>query len=496
MRLAPALLLTAVFILGCSGSPSAPAMDRPDADLESDRAAAFDPIPCGSVTILSAGLNANRSQSKVIASAFISGGVATYSWNFGGGAIPNTSSQAAPAIELGAPATYQGSLTVTNGCGTPTTRAFSYTVRQPTFNVVSTAAPPVPNPPVFIEGTVAQLNSQQLVSASRAAANTDLRFVVSSSVEAIPGMWNTFHNMNPAGVSAHDPQIIVVNGNIKVVYYDAINADLRLAQAAIPLPTTAGQWSNSTIDSFGSVGAHPSVAVDNGYLVVSYYDNNNHNCKVRAANNSFPFSEAEWSDKWLPALAGEDGLYSRVACWNGRILVAYPATGNALCFAWTNSAGVPAWTTHSVDGANAAYAPIAMALNATGVPTLAYRSSTEALRVARGIVNTPSTAADWSIHTAIDSMPVTFVHGLTFQEGKPCVSYLSGVSFSAREYVAQGLVTAPWSRLNWFASPAGGWTDTWSLTSSMITIPRAGTDDLGILFTNEDGQQWGVSWLQ
>jgi PKD repeat protein len=44
----------------------------------------------------------------------------TYAWNFGGGAVPNLSSDAEPTVTLGAAGTYYGSLTVTNGAGNDT----------------------------------------------------------------------------------------------------------------------------------------------------------------------------------------------------------------------------------------------------------------------------------------------------------------------------------------------------------------------------------------
>ncbi|MEP0813581.1 MAG: PKD domain-containing protein [bacterium] len=44
----------------------------------------------------------------------------TYSWNFGGGAIPNTSTASSPAATLGDPGTYSASVTVTNDIGSDT----------------------------------------------------------------------------------------------------------------------------------------------------------------------------------------------------------------------------------------------------------------------------------------------------------------------------------------------------------------------------------------
>ncbi len=51
----------------------------------------------------------------------------SYSWNFGGGAMPNVSSDPAPIVTMGNPGTYNGSLTVTNDVGSDT-KTFIYQV--------------------------------------------------------------------------------------------------------------------------------------------------------------------------------------------------------------------------------------------------------------------------------------------------------------------------------------------------------------------------------
>ncbi|MCG3150932.1 MAG: hypothetical protein GEEBNDBF_00198 [bacterium] len=54
--------------------------------------------------------------------------VTSYSWNFGGGATPNTSTQQKPEVVLGSPGTYTYSLTVSNGCTSSETFQGQYSV--------------------------------------------------------------------------------------------------------------------------------------------------------------------------------------------------------------------------------------------------------------------------------------------------------------------------------------------------------------------------------
>lgn len=58
------------------------------------------------------------------ASATVSGSPTTWSWNFGGGATPNTSTSASPVLTLGTPGTYNGTVTASNTCGIGNTFPF------------------------------------------------------------------------------------------------------------------------------------------------------------------------------------------------------------------------------------------------------------------------------------------------------------------------------------------------------------------------------------
>jgi PKD repeat protein len=56
------------------------------------------------------------------------GAAATYSWNFGGGATPNTSNDDWPSVTLGAPGAYDASVTASNGHGSSTVNFTLYVV--------------------------------------------------------------------------------------------------------------------------------------------------------------------------------------------------------------------------------------------------------------------------------------------------------------------------------------------------------------------------------
>lgn len=85
------------------------------------------PLPnITSVTPLSGPSGANQSFSLINAG----GAISTYSWNFGGGATPNTSTSANPTVKFGAKGVYNGTVTATNAAGTSTPFNFSYSVNE------------------------------------------------------------------------------------------------------------------------------------------------------------------------------------------------------------------------------------------------------------------------------------------------------------------------------------------------------------------------------
>lgn len=58
--------------------------------------------------------------SQVTFSAEVVGSAGSYSWNFGGGAVPDTSTEAFPSITLSGSGIYSGTVAVSNSCGTDT----------------------------------------------------------------------------------------------------------------------------------------------------------------------------------------------------------------------------------------------------------------------------------------------------------------------------------------------------------------------------------------
>jgi len=61
-------------------------------------------------------------------SAVASNSPTGWNWNFGGGASPNTATDAEPFVVLGAPGSYNGTVTASNGAGTSTVFPFCYVV--------------------------------------------------------------------------------------------------------------------------------------------------------------------------------------------------------------------------------------------------------------------------------------------------------------------------------------------------------------------------------
>ena len=118
------------------------------------------------------------------------------------------------------------------------------------------------------------------------------------------------------------------NGYPVISYYDATNKDLKVA--ACTTTDCTGTPTITTVDSDGNVGVETSIAIgDNGYPVISYYDATNGDLKVAACTNAdctmTPSITTVDSD-------GTVGRYPSIAIGdNGHAVIAYlDATSNDL----------------------------------------------------------------------------------------------------------------------------------------------------------------------
>lgn len=240
--------------------------------------------------------------------ATLSGGaVATYAWDFGGGATPDTSGNITPFVTLGAPGIYPASLTVSNAGGSDT---FNFNLlvtpginNPPTASFTATPQNGNPGDPVALDASASSDSDGSIVKyewdldgdgsyeleggvventslpspegtvdvSLRVTDNwgaTGIKTVTLSSVQSNPVDATVIDSWDNANF--HQPQLFEVNGNPAVVY--KLQPDtLRFLRANDPNGASWGLSQQIAIaDEAGTFVEFPRVAIVNGKPAVAY----------------------------------------------------------------------------------------------------------------------------------------------------------------------------------------------------------------------------------
>ncbi|HYE76520.1 MAG TPA: PKD domain-containing protein, partial [bacterium] len=199
----------------------------------------------------------------------------TWSWNFGGGATPNTSVAPNPVVTLGAIGTYNGTLTVTNGAGSSGPFSFSYTIGA--------------------------------------------------------SAWAGHFLPSPTGGEGHYPSVVIYNGKPAVasVRYGGGSNDLQIAFASTGGPSNGGEWSGHTIASYAAGGSSIDTSCDlellNGRLAVLFKNDATNRLSIAVATVTSPAvpTASDWVvyeiDSTVTALRDTPALTAH----NGKLAAAY-----------------------------------------------------------------------------------------------------------------------------------------------------------------------------
>ncbi|MEO7993238.1 MAG: hypothetical protein ABI743_02475 [bacterium] len=494
------LLLLATLATGCSqpGQQSqpvaAPVVPAPAPAPERDAA-----LGCN-LTLTNPHLSGQFRLAEVVASATVLGSVRSWSWNFGGGAYPNTSTQASPTVLLMTTGTFTGSVTAYDTCGFPTTRTWSYTTFPPQFYQWTTTEiyPPLPPNPAQPGGGEASMVAfgPGTALAEYDTTNQDLRFITAPNRAGVVNNWNTGHSVDAYGNTGRTPSLVLDSGGYpRIAYFDENQSDLRIAVANSTNPTNSTHWLRYNLDSIGIVGKNPKLITAPNQLVVSYFDETNGNLKILASlNTSAPLSSASWTNLQFPAQAGIEGKWSSLAIYNGKLLVAYVGANGETRFGWTPLSATPSWTVHTLEGTDSTSPRAQLAVSATGYPSVAYRGTGDVLRVARGTVQTPGSAGQWTIHTAVGD-PTVLVNvacDAMYHRSKLVVAYVGTANIEGFPpnplpymFTAQAITLTPAWRADWFSSVTATDVNTGSIDAcraSMVGFPTPGVGQIAVMF--------------
>jgi len=293
----------------------------------------------------------------------------TYGWDFGGGTTPNSSSSATPSVTLGAAGTYNGSVTIDNGCGTPVNFPFSYTV-------TGTWSEHFPDTTSSIDGRGGYYNSAGLIGGNPAFVH-----VVTQATAGLP-------------------------------------ISVRMVRATTPNPTATTDWTNHEITNFpaevaGSTDTGIELLNAGGRPVVIYKDDTLNRLMCVVANNTNPTSSADWPVPHQIDAVTTAHLTFGATMHNGVPVVSFRDAGAAasirIAVANTGTPSATAnWNSYVLeDNANSLGFWSDIHSFDDGVsPRLAvvFRDSTGVdVKFARATTLTPASAADWTIPFAINA---------------------------------------------------------------------------------------------
>jgi len=318
----------------------------------------------------------------------------SYSWNFGGGATPNTSAEESPTVLMGDPGLYSGSVTMINYYG-PGTYPFDYEVLGipahveevvPTFGGSGQDIMMIPSyrgtPPVTLawdfgggadpdtsaeETPTVTLGAGGVYGASLTASNLwgehtydfDLSVGVRSTVDS-------------GGVGTGGLSACMVNGRPAVAYYDGIAGDLLYCRAG-------DEWGNTwgtpvQVDTSSDVGRDASLAVIDGNPAVSYLDAVVGNLKYARASDA---DGGSWETPVTPDSTGGVAGYTTLLEVAGRPAVSYYGGIGDLKYVRANDSTGATWGTPGIVYGTDDVGKYASMAIVNGFPGIAFYDATD-----------------------------------------------------------------------------------------------------------------------
>jgi PKD repeat protein/ribosomal protein L40E len=259
------------------------------------------------------------------------------------------------------------------------------------------------------------------------------------------------------------------SGNPHISYFDSTNGDLKYAR------WTGYSWYIRTVDSTGDLGYSPSIALDSsGNPHISYFDYTNSALKY-----------ARWTGLvWLTETVdsiGSVGIQPSLALdSSGNPHISYrDNTNNALKYAkWTTSG----WSIQIVDSPGVGWES-SLALDSSGNPHISYRDGTNyALKYAKW------TTSGWSIQTAV-SPGVTGSSSLALDSsGNPHISYFDSSSNSLK-YAKHSYT---WSIQTVDTASVSGYSSLALDSSGNPRISYNGPTDGDLKYARWTGSNWSI----
>jgi len=375
--------------------------------------------------------------------------VLAYSWDFGGGAEPNTSNAPSPTVTLGSRSNYMCSLTVGNPYGI---YEFSFWLQvsanptDPGWNSYTLSE--------FLNATDVQVDAA-LIDGKPALAVFDsnsgeIHYLASALPAPVSAEQWIVEPIETTSVVNQGATLAEINGSAAVVY-EVENSGLVYNRRI------DAEWQRHTVHVSYQDVRNYSLAEINGFPAIAYLrqDGDYYDLRYARSTQLEPDSSGDWVK--LRVAAADNCLIDYAvtlidSSGYPNIAFGYPAAGNSrLCFARStviDPTGTWDWTWHVVDDHDDR-GQVSDLLLVGDLPVIAYggQGSPPALYYAAAASTTPGDGEDWAIHT-VDQSSLLLMGGLCLIDGKPAIGYTAGLD-EAYIHLAQSVVAEPDDASDW-----------------------------------------------
>jgi hypothetical protein len=373
----------------------------------------------------------------------------TFSWDFGGGAEPNTSNAPSPTVTLGSRSNYLCNLTVSNPYGT---YEFSFWLQvssnptDPGWNSYALSEFPIATD---IEVDAALIEGKPALTVFDSNSG-EIHYFASALPAPVSAEQWTVEPIETTSMVNHGATLAEIGGNAAVAY-EVENSGLVYSRRGDE------GWQRHTIHvSYQDVRSY-SLAEVCGYPAIAYLRQDGDYYYLRYARSTLlePDSSGDWVK--LRVAAADNCLIDYAvtlidSSGYPNIAFGYPEGGTPrLCFARStviDPTDTWDWTWHVVDDHDDRGQDADLLL-VGGLPAIAYsgQGSPPALYYAAAASTTPGGGEDWVIHT-VDQSSLLLMGGLGLIDGKPAIGYTAGLD-EAYIHLAQSLVVEPDDAGDW-----------------------------------------------
>ncbi|MCG3152428.1 MAG: hypothetical protein GEEBNDBF_01726 [bacterium] len=394
-----------------------------------------EPTAAPTVTSVTPSGTAGESGDRATFRGTASQGPTGWSWTFGGGATPNTSSLFQPTVQLERPGSYTGTVVATNGLGASSAFNFDYSVDLPTLPIWSQHQ--VDSSQNSAQGgyDLFLLDGRPLV-AYKKSSNRGLTIARGKTAKPLRETdWEVYEIDPGTGFEAgFNPSIAIVNGRLAIshVRVRAGSLDepaLMYSRANVDSPTSGSSWVTSLVVQ-EPMGATKLVGLPSGFPAIGY-TGPLQRPKVATANTTTPGSSGDWKPHFIAAAAFNDPM--DIAVVDGLLQVVFGGASGLRHLRTTDSLPDNAsdWTIHApIPTLATAQAP--RIIDGGGFPVIALgsdnREAFSTLLVARGTKAQPVAESDWITMVANSTQRTGIGIGLTLVDNRVVVSYYEAVA--------------------------------------------------------------------